>query len=294
MKTLKIYFADFWPEWNTEDFITPILSKYYNLIIDRNNPDVVFHSIFGNSASLIKCPLKILYIGENIRYLYNDTIRKNIESAIHTTNYSISYDPHTNNNYRLPLWQVFLMKRKNPLEDLENKRRFDLHEFKYWCSFIVSNSSNFIRNSAFQVLHNYKYVNSYGKIFNNDKRLQNFNGNNWREKKEEFLLNNPHKFAITFENSLYKYYCTEKLMDAFLVGSIPIYWGDPKVNEDWNSKAFINVTNKNVLEEVKRIDNNKELFIDMYNESVFTKDQLNKHKENINDFEFWLCNLIEK
>jgi len=48
------------------------------------------------------------------------------------------------------------------------------------------------------------------------------------------------KFSIVFENSSYPGYTTEKLFDGFLSNTIPIYWGNPKVNLDFNPAAFIN------------------------------------------------------
>ena len=65
MEELKIAFTDFWPEWNQEDFISPILREKYNLVVDQKNPDVLFHSIFNNrrGAQAYKCK-KVLYLGE--------------------------------------------------------------------------------------------------------------------------------------------------------------------------------------------------------------------------------------
>ena len=37
-----------------------------------------------------------------------------------------------------------------------------------------------------------------------------------------------HKFNIAFENSSYPGYVTEKITDAFIANTIPIYWGDKK------------------------------------------------------------------
>ncbi len=35
----------------------------------------------------------------------------------------------------------------------------------------------------------------------------------------------PYKFSIVIENSNYPYYFTEKIMDCFISGTVPIYWG---------------------------------------------------------------------
>ena len=89
MKDIKIWFADFWPEWGDENFITPILKRHFNVILDHIHPDVVFHSIFGgaDNANYYSCK-KFLYLGENKR------------PSRYNTTYSISFDPHSDNNFR--------------------------------------------------------------------------------------------------------------------------------------------------------------------------------------------------
>jgi hypothetical protein len=99
---------------------------------------------------------------------------------------------------------------------------------------------------------------------------------------------------MSFENTSYPYYCTEKIMDAFLVGAIPIYSGDTKVKEDWNEKAFINIMeNSNWINKIIELDKNEELFNKIYNEPVFTDEQLKKHEDNINNFESWIIQKVK-
>lgn len=283
MQQLKIWFADFWPEWNIEDFITPILKKHYDIVIDKNSPDVLFHSIFNRMSDTpnFKCK-KVLILAENWR------------PSQFNSNYSISFDPHSETNFRLPLWQIYLLLWPELKNRLYNRLNWREEEFQRWCAFTVSNPSNFMRNSAFQQLNNYKRVHSYGKVLMNDNSLQKATeGRYWRDAKKEFFLKTPHKFMITYENTPYKYYCTEKLMDAFLVGSMPIYWGDIKAGEDWNSEAFIDVTRKD-LETVKHIDSDWKLFQSIYEKPVFTEEQKKKLENNLNNFETWLINIVKK
>jgi hypothetical protein len=269
MEKLKIWFADFWPEWNQEDFITPILKQHFEVVLDKNNPDVVFHSIFNRMQETpkYKCK-KILYLGENWR------------PEPFKSNYSISFDPHST-------------ELKDRLYNRLNRKE---EEFQQWCAFTVSNASNFMRNSAFQQLSQYKPVRSYGRYLTNDFALiKASEGKYWRDIKDEFFLNRPHKFMMTYENTSYRFYCTEKLMDAFLVGSMPIYMGDPKVAEDFNPGAFINVMkNTGWLDEIKRIDGNREYFNHYYKEPVFTPEQKEKLEENLKTFEAWLINVVKK
>jgi hypothetical protein len=48
-----------------------------------------------------------------------------------------------------------------------------------------------------------------------------------------------YKFVIAFENSIGDYYITEKILNAFYSGAIPIYSGSSKIKELFNEKAFI-------------------------------------------------------
>lgn len=294
MEQIKIWFTDFWPEWKDEDFITPILEKHFEVVLDKSNPDVLFHSIFGYNSENFKCK-KILYIAENIRNLYNQTIRNNINIAVNSAYATIGFDPHSETNYQLPLWQVYILLNPKLKERLLNRLHYD--NFERWCAFIVSNPSNFIRNSTYNQLSEYKKIHSYGRYLTNDLSLQQASqGRYWRDTKDEYFLKHSHKFMIAYENTLYKYYCTEKLMDAFLAGSMPIYWGDTKVSEDWNEKAFINTTRfeGNLVELIKRIDNDKFLFESYYNEPVFTDEQRKKLEDNLNNFDNWLIDTINK
>ena len=285
MEKLKVAFLDFWPEINDENIFLPILQKHFDVEVTKNNPDIVIHSIFNRMQETPKYNCKkILFLGENYR------------PSQFPTNYSISFDPHSETNFRLPLWQLYLIF--NPLlkDKLFNKIKHNI--FNEFFSFTVSNGGNVIRNGFYYYLTQYKKVRSYGKIKTNDLSLQRESqGKYWRDAKDAFFIKNTHKFSIVFENNSYPYYTTEKLMDAFLAGSIPIYWGDPKVNEDWNSNAFINVGKigtENAIQLIKEMDNNDGKFAKMYNEPVFTKEQKNNLEYNINRFEDWLIEIIKK
>lgn len=293
METLHVWYTDFWPEWDEEDFITPILQEKYNIVVDQKDPDVVFHSIFGNNSQKYKCK-KILYVAENIRYPYNDTIRNNINIAYNGAHNTITFDPETDKNYRLPLWQVFILRNPDYWERLTNRVRPS--EFERFCSFTVSNPSNNWRLSAYDKLSKYKRIHSYGKVRTNDLGLRKASeGAYWRDAKDKFFNDHPHKFSITFENTSFPYYCTEKLMDAFLAKSIPIYWGDPKVVVDWNLRSFVNAQKmgNSWADAIKKLDSDTELFNEMYDSPVFLPEQEKRHRENMDNFSDWLIEKIQ-
>jgi hypothetical protein len=49
----------------------------------------------------------------------------------------------------------------------------------------------------------------------------------------------PFKFALVFENAIAPGYVTEKIVNAFLAGAVPIYWGDHAVLEIFDRRAFV-------------------------------------------------------
>lgn len=57
------------------------------------------------------------------------------------------------------------------------------------------------------------------------------------------------KFVIAFENNAVKGYITEKLSNAYLAGSIPIYWGAPDVNDYFNPDSMINCNHFNSMQD---------------------------------------------
>jgi hypothetical protein len=285
MDKLKIWFGDFWPEWNIEDFITPILNKHFEVVSDRDKPDVMFHSIFNKMSETpnYKCK-KVLILAENWR------------PSQFKSDYSISFDPHSETNFRLPLWQMYMLLWPNLKNRLYNRLNYNEDQFVRWGAFTVSNPSNVMRIAAYQQLNQYKKVSSYGKVLTNDFVLQNYTkGKYWRDAKDSFFLANPHKFMLVYENTQYPYYCTEKLMDAFLVGAMPIYLGDPKVSRDWNPDSFINVMKyMGWMDEIKRIDKNWEYFNQYYTRPAFTPEQKQDLEMNLMGFETWLIDKIKK
>lgn len=56
---------------------------------------------------------------------------------------------------------------------------------------------------------------------------------------EAVTLYQPYRFALVFENKLVPGYVTEKIVNAFLAGAIPIYWGSSSVKDIFNPGAFL-------------------------------------------------------
>jgi len=62
-------------------------------------------------------------------------------------------------------------------------------------------------------------------------------GHNEIEKKEEGLTS--YMFSVAIENDCYETYFTEKILDCFAVGTIPVYLGTPDIGNYFNSDGIV-------------------------------------------------------
>ena len=67
--------------------------------------------------------------------------------------------------------------------------------------------------------------------------------------KEEGLCD--YMFSVAIENGQYETYFTEKLLDCFATGTIPVYLGAPDIGEHFNKDGIIDLTDEfDVSEEI--------------------------------------------
>ncbi len=251
-KQIKIKFVDFnvglgfTKEKN--DFIEALSKKYE--VVQCENPDYIFYSVFGVEHLKYDC-VRIFYTGECYTPDFNEC------------DYAIGYDrlQFGDRYIRVPLYR--LLRYKNSYDELLCPRKFtieDVNAKTAFCNFIYSNCfAQEARALFFDRLSQYKRIESGGCYKNNVGRPVP-NKRKFQEKT---------KFTIAFENTTYDGYATEKLVEAFAAGTVPIYYGDPNIAKDFNPEAFINVIDyKNfdeVIERVRKIDNNDELYLKMLN-----------------------------
>jgi hypothetical protein len=102
------------------------------------------------------------------------------------------------------------------------------------CAFM--NNPEPTRLRAVEYLSKYGQVEVFGKISNtpNTKKFPHAKGS---------------KFVLCFENNLFPGYITEKLLDAYLCGAVPLYWGDLGNETHINRKSFINAKDFESLED---------------------------------------------
>lgn len=105
-----------------------------------------------------------------------------------------------------------------------------------FCNFIYSNPIPY-RERFFDDLQRYRPITAPGRSRNNCFDLASRAASDWRREKLNYMR--QFKFTIAFENSRRIGYASEKLYDALLADTVPIYWGDPCVARIVNPDALV-------------------------------------------------------
>ena len=273
--TLRIGFSDMWQDFNPQyNFFTLLLKttfpSYTIEVSDLSDlsdmsdmPDVLIFGPFGDKWKSYTCP-KIHFTGENTAP---------VAEAVLNLGFRREADAEARRYIRLPLWMLEIdwfgadtTKIQNPIpvpmdpQPIVPRTRF--------CAFIVSNPCQPVRNRAFRTLCEYKEVDSAGKLYNTvgSEIFAGLGGGGGEAKKVEFLR--QYKFCIAYENAASPGYVTEKLFHAKAAGCVPIYWGAPDVELDFNMEGVIDArgkTDAELIAEVRRVDEDDELWLRMAN-----------------------------
>lgn len=260
MEEIRINFVDFWPDIDkNNNYFYNILKEYYKVIIDEENPEILFFSVFGNEHLNYSCK-KIFFTGENKR--------PNFSSC----DFAFSFDYNDKkNHFRLPLYSLYIddhnLKDSIEYPKTEEELRVSWSKKNKFCCMVVSNPRAKERIEFFKRLTKIKKVDSGGGVLNNvGGRVKN---------KLEFI--NNYKFVIAFENEIYDGYTTEKIIEPIFKHCIPIYWGNKAVNKEFNPKRFINYhdfnTEEDLFNRLLEIEENPELALEIISQPIFSNDR---------------------
>ena len=112
--------------------------------------------------------------------------------------------------------------------------------------------------------------------------------------KKEFLTS--YKFSIAMENSEGNGYISEKIVDSFLAGTIPIYYGDYMIDEYINPKSFILIKGEKdmfeKIEYIKKIDNDDYLYKSFLKEKILIDENIQKKNEK--ELKHFLYHIFEQ
>jgi hypothetical protein len=175
---------------------------------------------YNLAAAISKKNVKnIWYTGENLRPPSDDN-----------WDVTLSFEPDSklNRNIHLPFWAtrlgVDVMAAKKRQESMLTHRPGQRKREKFACAF-VGNPEPF-RLKAIREIAKLGNVDCYGSAFG-------------KPVKDKTRILNEYQFNICFENDLYPGYVTEKVIDSWIGGAIPIWWGIDSM-EYLNKNAIFN------------------------------------------------------
>lgn len=279
MKTLKYCIKNWWNNEKT-NHITNILSKHFNIIYDDKNPDLILYSCFrgfNKNTSIIKDIPSLFIMGEN-------HFIPEIPTGIH---YSMTFEPTCDNNLQAgyPLYFEPTIYNIPDVDKVLKERKLEIFENKKFVCAVISNSCSVgFRNGIVNIISKYKDI-DYGGGWRN-------NVGGPVSDKLQFL--NNYKFNICCENSHRDMYITEKILDAYLGNTIPIYAGG-NAETIFNPDSFINLNDKSeeeIIEIIKEVNENDDLYKKMYNAPILLDE--NYFKKKYEEIEHFLINLVEK
>ena len=230
-----------------------------NLEEDEENPDYLLYATFG-------C--------EHVLNKYNNTIKIAFftENQLPDLNYAdyavgLGHINHLDRFFTFPYFVYELSVRNIQIKDFEIIRNETLNSKKRekFCAAVITNPVGF-RLNFIKELDKYKKIDMGGRFRNNV--------GGYIKDKIKFLKD--YKFSLAMENSEADGYTSEKIIDAFLAGTIPIYYGDYMVDDYINPKTYILIRNyKDMVTKInyiKKIDNDDNLYRSILKEKVFIDD----------------------
>jgi hypothetical protein len=286
---MTIYFNSFWPDFFDDPKYSKIFIDLFSNVFNskitigtKDNSDILIESIFGDSIiNYRKWTYSFFFLGEP---------KKNEPSDLYTRPYTalLMNSRSYNNIIHFPFFVYYLTYasldfRTNDVNvnnikvnnvNVNNVNNVNLNNLnqkeipKKFCCTFITNPNGTIRNSFIEKLEISKKIDHYGKYKNNQGKQ--FSGN-WHS---EELVNKmkEYKFVIAFENSEDDAYITEKIINPLRANIIPVYWGNRRINDYFNTDRLLHLNDINKMDELIAqmidIDKNNEKYLDIINQPI--------------------------
>ena len=248
--------------------------KKFKEIIKKSNPILIFHA------------------------------RECIEPDFNVFDYAVGFDRNLSYDdrfcrmpFKLRFYETYV-KDINNVDTIESAKE-ELKKKKYFCNFMYSNgSAHHKRDELFYDVSKYKKVYSIGKHLKNFEISKNEikKYNNWIL--DSIEMKSKFKFSIASENACYPGYTSEKIFTSMQAHTIPIYWGDPIVKQEFNEEAFINVNDfkseNDLIDYIEKIDKDDKLWCEMISKPWKTNKQMEKEKNEINEYYKFFMNIFNQ
>lgn len=260
---LKLDFTDFGGLNKVDNWFTRILSRDFDVEIS-DKPDLLIFQEGGHLNRLYTCK-KLFWTGESFQ---PDWARTDYAMTCHYID-----DPR---HIRFPyyVWgsealASDLIKQPDEADKLVGTR-------SKFCSTVISNGNpkkNAERINFFKKLNAIKEIGSGGRFMNNVGPI-GLGG----QAKHRFI--SQYKFNLCYENKTLPGYTTEKLTEAMWARCIPIYWGNERVGEEFNTKSMLYRNDypneESFIQRILEVDADDELYRSILNEPYFHNNQPNE------------------
>lgn len=246
----------------TKDYTPKIVNsildniKDYKITDTKKGSDLCIEHILSHKAPLGK--INIVISGES--NTLNNSVNLHIGTLL-----------NQNSIYNIYYPQLFSSLSNENRKSIDNKDYMS-NKTKF-CAYMYSYDVD-IRVKYFDLISSYKRVDALGKSKKNTEIPDTRNTHNDNETYNDIAKNiyKNYKFVIAMENIMKPGYSTEKLINPIIANSIPIYWGDSEIFKYINKERVIYIpdfTDEQLLETIKRIDNNESLYNKIISQSIY-------------------------
>lgn len=115
-----------------------------------------------------------------------------------------------------------------------------IHEKTKLCSMIASpkkvTTGHMLRHHTAELYRD--KIDLYGGVLGSPKIGAGDLTTTWHDKQDGL---HDYRFSFAIENASYETYFTEKVMDCFTTGTVPIYWGSPDIGKFFNRDGIISL-----------------------------------------------------
>jgi len=211
---ISVAFRGFWPGFTQDDNeILNVLIEAAAVVgaeikLDCIDPDLLVFSCFGDPGlNEFHRATRVLYLGENVRPDFS------------ITDYSMTFDmsDYCGRNIYLPLWLLRSTKYAATSVDYQPYKLTDLEQNRPANNgedvvvYIGNNSTPLRIEAIHELLKRGMAVECYGS--------------QTKPVSDKIQTLSKYQYSLCFENTFTPGYVTEKIVDSFLGGSMPIYWG---------------------------------------------------------------------
>ena len=237
MRPIRIQFRHFWRGFDWRRHFG-LLDEHFE-VVESGDPEFVIFCVFVDGRNARRMPVfdttacRIFYTPENVL-----PDMRHCEFAFgFAREESIACERYRRlPNYPLRLWASGFASEDLLKPEIDADRV--LAGKRHFCNFIYSNPRCAVRNEFFARLSRYKRVDAPGQVCTNMAAIPR--PGSYADVRPKLDFVRPYKFTIAFENESAPGYTTEKIVEPMLVHSLPIYWGDPTVGRDFETRSFIN------------------------------------------------------